>query len=106
MLYIARNRLSIGVAAGGVFNGDLLKPQNREILENKGIIYPVHAPPLRDIWPYRVDELFAAGFNCFDELVLAPNLMGKFLEWQREALRLLSPGPFQSCNCRKKEKRQ
>ena len=104
MLYISRQKLSIGVAAGGVFNGNILKPKNREILENKGIIYPVHAPPIREVWPCRVEALFAAGFNCFEELILANNLTGALLTWQQEAVKLLSPGPFQSCNCRKKEK--
>lgn len=100
MLYIARRRLSVGVAAGGLFNGDILRPDALETLENKGLIYPVHAPALAEVWPCRVDELFLAGFNCLDELIMAPNLTGALLTWQQEAIKLLSPGPFQSCNCR------
>jgi hypothetical protein len=101
MLYRALKKLSIGVAAGAVFNVNVLKPAAREKLENAGIIAPVHAPPLNEIWPGRVDALFRAGINCFEELILASNLSPELRGWQGEALKLLSPGPKQDCHCRK-----
>lgn len=103
-LYRALRKLSIGVAAGGIFNGDILKPDNRSILENKGLIAPVKAPAIADVWPNRVDALFNAGFNCFSELILAHNLTGELRAWQAEAVKLLSPGIEQGCGCRRNKK--
>ena len=106
MLYRALRRLSIGVENGGLFDGARLKDGARNILENKHFIQPVTAPPIRDVWPDRVSDLFEAGFNCLTELVLSGDLPEKFVMWREEAIKLLTPGPYQAqnqCGCNRRK---
>ena len=106
MLYRANRKLSIGVGKGELFNSDRLKERAKNILEGKHYIQPVHAPPIRDVWPDRVDCLFKAGFNCLTELILfSGDLPEEFIVWKEEAISLLTPGPYQAqnnCGCNKK----
>lgn len=101
VLYRAMDNLSIGVRRNEVFDSARLSDGARQILETRGKIAPVALPSVAEVWPLRVDALFQAGFNCFSELIMAQNLPEPLRAWRDEALRLVAPGPYQSCNCRR-----
>lgn len=104
MLYRALENLSIGVPRGEFFDGERLSAKARTVLEGRGRISPVNYPPVAEVWPDRVDALFDAGFNCFAELILARKPAEPFRTWQAEAIKLLSPGKYQSCECRRRNR--
>jgi len=102
-LYRALENLSIGIVRGEFFDSSRISDKARVILEGRGRIAPVNYPAISEVWPDRIDALFSAGFNCFSELILARKPDEPFRTWQAEAIKLLSPGNYQSCGCRRRQ---
>lgn len=103
VLYRALDNLSIGVVRGAFFDSARLNDKARTVLEGRGRIVPVSYPAISEVWPERVGALFAAGFNCLGELILAPKTIDEPLRtWRDEAILLLSPGKYQGCECRRR----
>ena len=105
MWYRALTRLSIGVERWGIFPARRLKPEALRVLEGRGFISPVCAPPIAEVlgWDERSTVLQAAGIVTLEDLLDArsvPNVEPAHLKtWIAEAKALLS---IEHCrNCRR-----
>lgn len=99
MLYRANRNLSNGLHAGDIFPAERLKPDALEILEEKGTVSRVHAPPTIILcgWEQRDEILAEAGIYDLEQLIEAVEVDGvtpeQLQQWQCEALYLLVSDP-------------
>jgi len=105
MLYRALDNLSNGVRRWQVFNAARMKENIRAILEARGAIAPVSAPPLYGVegWQTRAEILSDAGFETLADIVLFSGVPAGveavvWAQWQAEAAEALS---IKCLNCRR-----
>jgi len=105
MIYRARTNLDAGkkgiIPKGGVFCSGFLSPEIIEILEKRGRILPIAAPPLEELpgWRLRSAKMARAGVVMADafleadanELARSIKVKASLIEaWKQEVIGLLS----------------
>lgn len=103
MLYRSTINLSIGVRGGEPFRVERLSAKARQILEARGRIVPIHAPPIAVVpgWEKRAARIEReTGITMLDEFIEA-SLLPEYHEWQREALAVITPRNCKHCNERR-----
>lgn len=92
MLYRALDKLNIGVGRYQVFDGARLSQKALAILEARGAIAPVNAPPLAHAegWQERAALLESAGLETLADVVLFPGVpagveAAAWAQWQAQA---------------------
>lgn len=99
MLYRANRNLSNGLQVGEIFRTERLNPDALRILEEKGTVSRVYAPPTIILcgWERRDDILAAQGIYDLAALIEAETVEGitadELQQWQEEALALLVSDP-------------
>lgn len=99
MLYRANRNLSNGLKIGDIFKHTRLKPEALAILEEKGTVSRVHAPPTIILcgWEQRDEILAEVGIYDLEQLIETVEVEGvspeQLKQWQCEALNLLVSDP-------------